>query len=161
MKRIIVLLVIVCMFSNIMFLDRSNAEELFVGDLIEFNSKMMKSVSSQISSATDLTTTSNNRAILAALLSLEFAYQRPDLEIDYSLPIYVGKSGTMASAMFCTVKGYVLVIYQKNPFSTSYGISNSKDAYMAKKALELASDSVWEVPLNQYNEKLALLVNQL
>lgn len=161
MKRILVLLVIVCMFSNIFFLGRSNAEELFVGDLVEFNSKMMESVSSQISSATDLTTTSNNRAILAALLSLEFVYQRHDLEIDYSFPIYVGKSGTMASVMFCTESGYVLVIYQKAPLSTGYGISNIKDAYIAKKALEIASDSVWEVPLNLYNEKLALLVNQL
>lgn len=161
MKRLIVLLLIVCSISDIIFLDMSNAEALFLSDLIEFDSKMMKSVSSQISSATDLTTTDSNRAILAALLTLEFACQRPDLQIDYSLPIYVGKSGTMASAMFCTEKGYVLVIYQKKPFSTSYGITNEKNANIAKRVLELASDDVWEVPLNLYNEKLALLVNQL
>jgi len=161
MKRIIVLLVIVFSISNIIFWDRSNAEDIFVSDLIEFNSKMMKSVSSQISSATDLTTTKDGRATLAALLTLEFKYQRPDLNIDFSLPIYVGEKGNMASVMFCTDIGYVLVIYEKIPFSTSYGISNGKNAVVAKLALETASDSVWEVPFTLYNEKLALIVDQL
>ena len=137
------------------------AESLDFSGLIVFKSKMMRSVSSQINSATDLTTTGTNRAVLAALLTLEFAAQRPDCTIDYTKPIYVGKSGTMASVMFCTSKGYVLVIYQMNPLSTSYGIVNEKNAAVAKASLALVSDDVWEVPLDLYTEKLTLLVDQL
>ncbi len=132
-----------------------------VNDIIQFDSKMMKSVSSQIKEATDLTTTEDNRAVLAALLTLEYQAQEPDNTVDPSLPIYVAKYGTMASVSFSTTKGYVLVIYQMNPLSTYYSIADSSDPQLALKALEMSSEEVWEVPYEKYLEKLTALVNQL
>ena len=66
----------------------------FSGEFVTFNPKMMKSVSSQISEATDFTINVNNRAILAALLTLEYQYQCPNKIIDFTKPILVSKSGT-------------------------------------------------------------------
>lgn len=132
-----------------------------VSNLIQFNSKMMPSVSSQINEATDLTISESNRALLAALLTLEFQVQESNVEIDYQSPIYVAKYGTVVSASFNTSKGYVVVMYQMHPLTTYYSFSNSTDATIAKLALEMSSDSVWEVPFAMYYEMLAQLVNQI
>ena len=128
---------------------------------IQFKSKMMDSVSSQLKEATDLTLTENNRAVLAALLTLEFQVQEPDIKIDFESPIYVGKSGTIASASFNTTKGYVLVLYQMHPLTTYYSFSDSKSSKMAEAALKMSSDDVWEVSYDLYLEKLTALVQQL
>ncbi len=139
----------------------SSGDDTEFGELIPFNSKMMKSVSGQINSAIDLTSSADARSLLAALLSLEFFYQRPDMTIDASKAIYVGRKGSVVSAMFCTDRGYVAVFFEKSPFSTSYGLSTLKSASTAKQILTAASDQVWEVPLDKYNESLAALVDQL
>ena len=130
-------------------------------DLVVFESTMMESVSDQISSATDLTTTSTNRAVLAALLSLEFANQKPDFEIDYSLPIYVCKQGNIASVAIGGTKDYALVIFQMNPLSTSYGIFEGNDPATIKATLDTTNENVWQVSLDEYNEKLAGIVDQI
>lgn len=161
MKRLLAMVFLLCLLSNVTFADISEAENTLFSDLITFKSIMMKSVSDQLSSATDLTTTNNNRAVLAALLSLEFANQRPDLKINYNQPIFVGKSGNMASVMFGTEMGYVMVVFKMHPLSTSYGISSIINATMAKSGLLMVSDNVWDVPINLYTEKLAILINQL
>ena len=123
--------------------------------------KMMKSVSSQINQATDLTTTGSSRAVLAALLTLEYQYQCPSSKIDYTKPIFVSKSGTMAAVVFAVQDDYVMVIYQMHPLSTSYCYLGDNNATMAKTALEMVSESVWTVPLNEYNKKLELLIQQI
>jgi len=133
----------------------------FTNELISFDNKMMKSVSSQINEATDLTTTSNNRAILAALLTLEYQYQCPGSRIDYTKPILVSKSGTMAATVFAVQDDYVMVIYQMHPLSTSYCYLGDDNAAMAKQALEMVSDNVWSVSLNEYTKKLELLIQQI
>ena len=133
----------------------------FSGEFVTFDNRMMKSVSSQIDEATDLTTTGNNRAILAALLTLEYQYQCPNNTIDYSKPILVSKSGTMAAVSFAIQGDYVMVIYQMHPLSTSYGYLGDDSAAMAKAALEMISDGVWTVPLDLYNTKLDLLIQQI
>jgi len=128
---------------------------------IQFDSKMMTSVSSQIQEATDLTLTEDNRAVLAALLTLEFQVQEPDVKIDFASPIYASKSGTMAAVSFNTTRGYVLVIYQMNPLTTYYSFADSSDSSIAQAALEMSSDEVWEVPYDLYLEKLTALVQQI
>ena len=130
-------------------------------DLIQFDSKMMTSVSSQIQEATDLTLTEDSRAVLAALLTLEFQVQESDVKIDFSSPIYVSKSGTMAAVSFNTTKGYVIVIYQMNPLTTYYSFADSSDSTIAQAALEMSSDDVWEVTYDLYIEKLTALVQQI
>ena len=129
--------------------------------LIQFDSKMMTSVQSQIQEATDLTLTEDNRAVLAALLTLEFQVQEPDVKIDFTSPIYASKSGTMAAVSFNTTKGYALVIYQMNPLTTCYSFADSSDSSIARAALEMSSDEVWEVPYDLYLEKLTALVQQI
>ena len=142
-------------------------EEIFTtsgpktSDLINFDSKMMDSVSSQISEATDLTTSADNRAVLAALLTLEYQVQESANQIDFDSPIFVGKSGTIASVAFNSTKGYVVVIYQMNPLTTCYGYSNSEDSSLVKASLEIACDKVWTVSYEKYLEKLAALVEQI
>ena len=128
---------------------------------IQFDSKMMPSVSSQIREATDLTSTEDSRAVLAALLTLEFQVQEPDCKIDFTSPIYVSKSGTMAAVSFNTTNGYVLVIYQTNPLTTYYSFADSSDPTVAQAALEMSSDDVWKVGYNLYLEKLTALVQQI
>ncbi len=139
----------------------SSGDDTEFGELIPFNSRMIKSVSGQINSAVDLTSSADAKALLAALLSLEFFYQRPDMTIDATKTIYVGRKGSVVPAMFCTDRGYVAVFFEKSPFSTSYGLSTLKSASTAKQILTAASDQVWEVPLDKYNESLAALVDQL
>lgn len=128
---------------------------------IQFDSKMMPSVSSQIQEATDLTITEDSRAVLAALLTLEFQAQEPDIKIDFTSPIYVSKSGTIAAASFNTMKGYVLVIYQMNPLTTYYSFANSSDSKLARAALEMSSDEIWEIPYDIYLKSLTALVQQI
>lgn len=140
---------------------KPNAENPYISDSVRFNSKMMASVSEQISAASDLTKTNNNRAVLAALLTLEYKYQDPSFEFDYSLPIYACKAGNMASIAFAGKDRYVIVIYQTKPLSTYYAYLYSTNAAMVKASLELTSDNVWSVSINDYNEKLAILVDQL
>lgn len=135
--------------------------EAETSELVEFKSKMMQSVSSQINSASDLTTTEGNRAVLAALLTLEFTYQRPDYTIDYTQPIYVCKQGNLASVAFGGSDGYVLVIYQSDPLSTSYGFFTGRQPAIIRATLAATSDSVWTVAIDDYNEKLAALIGQL
>ena len=130
-------------------------------ELTPFKGKMMDSVASQLNSAVDLTTTSGNRAILAALLSLEFATQKTDFTIDYSLPIYVCKQDDIASVAVGGEEEYAVVIFQMNPLSTSYGFLYGNDPATVRTALEAANESVWQVPVDEYNEKLAALVAQL
>ena len=132
----------------------------FSGEFVTFNPKMMKSVSGQISEATDLTMTGNNRAILAALLTLEYQYQCPNKIIDFTKPILVSKSGTMAACAFAIQGDYVMAIFQMHPLGTSYGYLGDGNAPMAKAALEMISDDVWTVPLKEYNTKLELLIQQ-
>ena len=132
----------------------------FSGEFVTFNPKMMKSVSSQISEATDLTMTGNNRAVLAALLTLEYQYQCPNKTIDFTKPILVSKSGTMAACAFAIQGDYVMVIFQMHPLGTSYGYLGDGNAPMAKAALEMISDDVWTVPLKEYNTKLEFLIQQ-
>ena len=122
---------------------------------------MMESVSSQLNEATDLTATGNNRAVLAALLTLEYQYQCPNNKIDYKKPILVSKSGTMAAVTFAIQDDYVMVVYQMHPLSTSYGYLGDDNPAMAKAALEMVSENVWTVPLNEYNKKLELLIQQI
>ena len=128
---------------------------------IQFESKMMKSVSSQINEATDLTLTEDARAVLAALLTLEFQVQEPDVKIDFTSPIFVAKNGTIATASFNTTKGYVIVLYQMNPLLTYYGFADGSDSRVAKAALELSSDKVWGVSFDLYYEKLTAVVAQI
>lgn len=128
---------------------------------VQFDSKMMESVSSQIQEATDLTITEDSRAVLAALLTLEYQVQEPEIKIDFTSPIFVSKSGTMAAVSFNTMEGYVLVIYQMNPLTTYYSFADSSDSQIAKAALEMSSDEVWEVPYDLYLEKLTAIVQQI
>ncbi len=130
-------------------------------ELVEFKSVMMESVSSQIHSASDLTTTENNRAALAAMLSLEFVNQRPDFTIDYLLPIYVCKQGNIAAVAPGGNEDYVLVIYQSDPLSTSYGILKGNNPNTIQATLEETSESVWKVSIDDYNENLLALIGQI
>lgn len=130
-------------------------------DLVEFKSKMMQSVSSQINSASDLTTTEGNRAALAALLSLEFANQRPDFTIDYLLPIYVCKQGDIAAVALGGSDSYALVIYQSDPLATCYGILKGNNPSTIQATLEASNESVWKVSIDDYNEKLLALIAQI
>ena len=128
---------------------------------VQFESKMMASVSDQIQEATDLTISDDSRAVLAALLTLEYQVQEPDIKIDFTSPIFVAKCGTMAAVSFNTTKGYVLVIYQMNPLTTYYSFADSSDSRVAKAALEVSSDEVWEIPFELYLEKLNAIVQQI
>ena len=159
MKKKMVFLIILVV-STAMFTEAIGEAGGF-SELTEFKGKMMESVASQINSATDLTTTSGNRAILAALLSLEFTTQQPNFTIDYTLPIFACKQGNIAAVAVGGEEDYALIIFQMNPLSTSYGYLYGNDPATVKAALEATNESVWQVPLDEYNEKLAALVDQL
>ncbi len=159
MKRIVTLLIMVTVLHLIPV--SAFGENSVFSDMTEFRGKMMESVASQLSSAADLTSTSGNRAILAALLSLEFVTQCPDFSIDYSLPIYACVQGDIAAIALGGEEDYALVIFQMNPLSTSYGFLYGNNPATVKVALDAANESVWQVPIDEYNEKLALLVEQL
>ena len=149
------MLLTVLLISNLAFSDTA------ISDPVEFQSKMMKSVAGQVKSAADLTVTEDNRAILAALLTLEFQVQQPDNTIDLTLPMYVTRSGDMAAAVFAVSNGYAMVVFQKQPLSTTYCILYDKDPKLVKASLEMISDDVWEVNFQKYTEKLSALVAQI
>lgn len=130
-------------------------------ELVEFKSVMMESVSDQIHSASDLTATENNRAALAAMLSLEFANQRPDFTIDYLLPIYVCKQGDLAAVALGGEDDYALVIYQSDPLATCYGILKGDNPNTIQATLKATNESVWKVSIDDYNEKLLALIGQI
>lgn len=157
MKRTIVLIVLSLVTMTVV---GALGDDDF-SELTEFKGKMMESVASQLSSASDMTTTSGNRAILAALLSLEFATQRPDFTIDYTLPIYVCKHGDIASLAVGGDEDYAVIIFQMNPLYTSYGFLHGNEPATVIAALKAANENLWQVPLEEYNEKLAALVSQL
>ncbi len=163
MKKIVsVLLVIMILasFSNSAF--AASKKKITTSELTEFKSMMMKSVSSQVSYASDFTVDKDKRAVLAALLTLEYKYQDPDFEFDYSKPIYVSKAGKMASVTFFGTNGEcVAVIYQSKPLSTSYGYIYNATASNVKTVLNKTSDQVWKVEIKDYNKYLAALIEQL
>lgn len=132
-------------------------------DMTEFQSIMMASVSSQIESAADLTTTAGNRATLAALLSLEFINQQPDFKFNYSQPIYVSVQGDLASVAFAGEEDYVLVLYQADPLFTSYGYLKgaASSPNLVKAAMMAAGESIWSVPYYEYSVKLAAVAAQI
>lgn len=160
-KRFLYLVMVVVLGALAVLNVSSISAKAETSELVEFKSVMMESVSDQIHSASDLTTTENNRAILAALLTLEFAYQRPDYTIDYTQPIYVCKQGDLASVAFAGSDSYALVIYQSNPLSTSYGFFTGKQPSIIQATLTVTNESVWTVDIDDYNEKLVALIEQL
>lgn len=132
------------------------------GKAVEFKGVMSESIASQITAASDLTISAKNRSFLAAFLTLEFQLlinddKTSNITLNLVSPIYVGKSGDMASVSFNTNKGYVLMIFQSKPLSTYYAFAGSSDSTSAKKALNQSSDQVWEVS----SEELATAVTQL
>ena len=136
------------------------------GDLVEFDGTLSKSIASQINDASDLTITNKNRSVLAAFLVLEFQMlinkdTTSNITLDLEAPIYVGKSGTMASVSFNTNKGYVLVIFQSSPLSTQYAFSGSSDSKLAKSALQMSSDNVWEVSSTDFITALSDLMGAI
>ena len=149
------------LFSDISTVSNTNGESESFSELVEFDSIMMESISDQINKATDFMTTNNDRAVLAALLSLEFANQQPNFKYDYKKPIYVCKLGDIASVAMGGEKDYVVIIYQAHPLSTSYGYLYDATPQTAKAALEVTNEKVWTVDLDTYNEKLEAVVNQL
>ena len=132
-------------------------------DLVFFDSVMMRSVSSQVSSALDLTTSKDNRAVLAALLTLEYKVLFPDANFNLYKPMYISssKQDGIAALTICVDDGYVMIIYKSKPLSTSYAYLNTSDSSDVKTALGMISDSVWTVEIDDFNEKMALLVDQL
>ena len=90
MKKYFFPLFFVFAFCLLLFISPSLGESTPV----QFDSKLMVSVSDQIQEATDLTLTDDSRAVLAALLTLEYQVQEPDIKIDFTSPIFVSKSGT-------------------------------------------------------------------
>ena len=132
------------------------------GDAVSFNGIMSKSIASQINAASDLKIRAKNRSFLAALLALEFQMlvnedKASNITLELESPIYVGKSGDMASVSFNTNEGYVVMIFQTKPLSTYYAFAGSANSQMAKEALKQSSDQIWEVP----SEDLATAVTQL
>ena len=149
------------LFSDISTVSNTNGESESFSELVEFDSIMMESISDQITKATDFMTTNNDRAVLAALLSLEFANQQPNFKYDYKKPIYVCKLGDIASVAMGGEKDYVVIIYQAHPLSTSYGYLYDATPQTAKAALEVTNEKVWTVDLDTYYEKLEAVVKQL
>lgn len=151
------MIVLLC-FSLILIPISSSATSAidYSGTPVEFDGVLSESIASQINNASDLTANTNSRALLAAFLVLEFQFLIQNdttgnikLNID-NAPIFVAKSGTMASVSFDTSKGYVLIIFQSNPLSTYYAFAGYSNSDMAKKALQMSSDSVWEVNLEDF-----------
>ena len=132
----------------------------FSAEPVAFNSRFMRSVSSQIHGIQELTLNGSNRAGLAAFLILEYMYQCPDREIDYRKPVYVSEIGSMAAVVFAVKGDYVMVTYQPDPLSTGYIYLGDSNEAVAKEALEAVSDQVWLIPVKDYTQKLELLIQQ-
>ncbi|MBE5806791.1 MAG: hypothetical protein E7317_00405 [Clostridiales bacterium] len=157
MKRRLLVVVVCLLLLNAL---GAFAEE-GMSDLTYFQSMMMESVSSQLTSATDLTLAERNRATLAALLTLEYYYQDNSREIDYSKPIFVGKKDATASCAFAVGDDYVVVMFQMHPTTTCYGRIYDCDPVKARISMEMASDEAWPVSIDLYNEMLAEVVDQI
>ncbi|MBE5806767.1 MAG: hypothetical protein E7317_00285 [Clostridiales bacterium] len=155
MKRVLILVIVLSMSCMSAFAAEG------MSDLKPFPNMMMDSVASQLNSATDLTIAEENRAILAALLTLEYCYYTNTNEIDYTQPIFVGKKDTTVSCAFATGDDYVVVFFQMNPTSTSYGKIYDCDSAMARVTMMMASDEVWPVAYDLYEEKLAAVIDQI
>ncbi len=132
-----------------------------LSDAIVFKSKMMQSISDQLSSATQMTTTSGNRAVLAALLSLEYTNQVNSPYIDFTKPILVGKKDAIAAVAFCVGEYYVLVMYQAHPLYTAYFYLDTNSPSLVEATMSLTNDQYWKVSLSEYNVKMALLIKEL
>lgn len=129
--------------------------------LTVFPNVMMDASADQLNEATDLTITENNRAILAAMLTLEYCNYAGTTAIVFSQPIFVGKKDTTASCAFAVGNDYIVVFFQMHPTSTSYGKIYDCNAGMARITMEMASDEVWPVGYDLYMEKLEAVVEQL
>lgn len=157
--RSVSLCIIILLFSTYLF--PALGETGTFSDLTEFDSVMMPSVAEQISSAADLTDTDDNCAILAAILTLEYTNQQRNFTMDFTKPMYVCKQDDIASVAFSDGINYVIVIFQSKPLYTGYGILYDNDSATVKSTLELTNESVKQVSLTKYNEKMKILIDQL
>ena len=131
------------------------------GSLTKFNSIMMKSASSQVRQPTDFLLNDGNRAIIAALLTLEFQCQKPNVKIDFTNPIYVGKKDSSVFVVFSIGTKYVSVFYSFPPLTTAYGYIDAMTDSAIRNSLSIVSDTYYKVDMRKYNSVLQKLIKQL
>ena len=112
-------------------------------------------------SAADITADPEGRALLAALMTVEFTEQQPDVEIDTSKPIFVALMDDMAIVVFDTDQGYAQLFLQLDPLATCYGYIETHNAGAVQVDLEGSSEQVWELSEDEYYDALIDLATQL
>ena len=130
-------------------------------NLVFFDGKWTKNFISGYAAAADMTIEAENRALLAALMTVEFTEQEPKLNIDTEKPIFVASMEDMAVVAFDSDQGYVHIFLQLDPMAICYGFINTHDPDYMLVDLESTSDMVWQVTEDEYYEALIALATQL
>ncbi len=130
-------------------------------NLVFFQSRWVEQYMNNYASAADITADPEGRALLAALMTVEFTEQQPDVEIDTSKPIFVALMDDMAIVVFDTDQGYAQLFLQLDPLATCYGYIETHNAGAVQVDLEGSSEQVWELSEDEYYDALIDLATQL
>ena len=130
-------------------------------NLVFFQSRWVAKYMQKYGSASEITADPDGRALLAALLTVEYTEQQPDVEIDTSKPIFVGKMDDMAIVAFDTDQGYAQLFLQMDPLATCYGYIETHNPDSVRVDLEGSTDQIWELTEDEYYDALIALATQL
>lgn len=130
-------------------------------NLVFFQSRWVAKYMQNYGSASEITADPDGRALLAALLTVEYTEQQPDVEIDTSKPIFVGKMDDMAIVAFDTDQGYAQLFLQMDPLATCYGYIETHNPDSVRVDLEGSTDQIWELTEDEYYDALIALATQL
>ena len=130
-------------------------------NLVFFQSRWVAKYMQNYGSASEITEDPDGRALLAALLTVEYTEQQPDVEIDTSKPIFVGKMDDMAIVAFDTDQGYAQLFLQMDPLATCYGYIETHNPDSVRVDLEGSTDQIWELTEDEYYDALIALATQL
>ncbi len=130
-------------------------------DLVFYQNRWTARYVQGYATAAEMIQDEDGRALLAALMTVEFTEQQPDEEIDTERTIYVASMDEMAVVAFDSTRGYVRMFLQLDPLASCYGFVNTHDSIEMMMELESTSDQVWEVSEDEYYDALIALATQL
>ena len=130
-------------------------------DLVFFQPRWTGPFMAGYSTASEIAMDPDGRALLAALMTVEFTDQVQDAEVDTEKPIYVGAMEDMTVVAFDTNKGYARIFLQLDPLATSYGYIQTHDAEAVRTDMESICDQVWDLNEDAYYDALIALAEEL
>ena len=130
-------------------------------DLVFFQTRWTERFVKGYSSAAEMAGNPDSRALLAALMTVEFTDQQPEAEIDTEKPIFVAEMDDMAIVAFDSTQGYVQIFMQLDPLACCYGYIKSHDPDSVRMELDSTSSMIWQVSEDEYYDALISLATEL